>query len=498
MKRILLIGMLMWVSSLTAQQRFDYLERRNAWNSGLNAAGVRQDSVSRSFAEVYATKENGGFADKSVSDNSWNAGARTESIRHFKKISFFGQFAYDYFDGLDMCGSMFSRPNFYPVDILEFTPGRKVRETYSLTGGVAAVLGQCWTGGLRFDFEAQNYAKRKDLRHKNTMLDFEVAPSILYHRGRWAVGGSYVFGKNSEKIEAEQIGMLGTSYYAFFDKGLFYGSSELWDGNTIHLSESGLIGFPIKEITHGVSLQAQYGPLYADVTYRHRTGDTGEKDVQWHTFKTSQIISHATLSLPSDTYHHFIRVALDWQEQMTRENLVGKETVNGITLLHIYGSTPIFGRKSIDLSGEYEIASDWLDFRAGAHYALLNRESTLMYPYVKGQKLRYGELFALGIWHIGRFELTTGLSYRSGGFSENNVKLVPEISTGDYSPQLTEFYNWSNEYLTADRLGVDLGVRCNIKKFYIDLSGHYEHGFDLQYIPKADRGLATLAFGYNF
>ncbi|MEG2614505.1 MAG: hypothetical protein RR996_05615, partial [Alistipes sp.] len=488
MKRIILIGMLLWVSSVTAQQRFDYIQRSNPWNASVNAAGVRQDTVSHSYAEVWFTKSNGGMMDQSSSDNSWNAGGRTESIRHFKKVSFFGQFSYDYFDGRNMCGSMFARTNYYPVDILEFTPGRKVRETYSLTGGVAAVLGQRWTGGLRIDFEAQNYAKRKDLRHKNANLDFTVAPSILYHVGQFALGASYIFSKNSERIEAEQIGMLGNSYYAFFDKGLYYGSTELWNGNTIHLAEPGINGFPIKEIIHGASLQAQYGVLYADLTYRHRNGDTGEKDVTWHTFETSQIVANGAVALQSDAYRHFIRLNLDWQSCHTRESLVGKETTNGITQIHIYGSTPIFGEKSLRLGGEYELKSDRLDLRAGAAHSLLNRESTLMYPYVKGQKLHYTELFAKGIVRFGAFDLSVGLNFRWGDFSEQNVKLLPDLVTGNYSPQQTDFYNWSNEYLTAQRLGAALGLRYNIHAFYIDLSGCYEHGFDLQYIPKSNRG----------
>lgn len=113
----------------------------------------------------------------SSSDDSWNAGARTESVRHLKKVSFAGGFGYDYFDGRNMCGSMFTEPGYYPVDILEFTPGRKIREDYTFTGGVSAVLGRRWTGGLRVEFEAQNYAKRKDLRHKNTRSTSNSRPA---------------------------------------------------------------------------------------------------------------------------------------------------------------------------------------------------------------------------------------------------------------------------------------------------------------------------------
>ena len=134
--------MLVAVSAAAAQERFDHIFRRNPWNGGLNAAGIRQDSLSRSYAEIYFTKENGGLAGHSASDDSWNAGAKTESVRHLKKVSFSGGFGYDYFDGRNMCGSMFTEPGYYPVDILEFTPGRKVREAayrpFWATGGRVA------------------------------------------------------------------------------------------------------------------------------------------------------------------------------------------------------------------------------------------------------------------------------------------------------------------------------------------------------------------------
>ena len=85
MRRILTILMLVAVSAAAAQERFDHIFRRNPWNGGLNAAGIRQDSLSRSYAEIYFTKENGGLAGHSASDDSWNAGAKTESVRHLKR-----------------------------------------------------------------------------------------------------------------------------------------------------------------------------------------------------------------------------------------------------------------------------------------------------------------------------------------------------------------------------------------------------------------------------
>ena len=48
--------MLVAVSAAAAQERFDHIFRRNPWNGGLNAAGIRQDSLIRSYAEIYFTK----------------------------------------------------------------------------------------------------------------------------------------------------------------------------------------------------------------------------------------------------------------------------------------------------------------------------------------------------------------------------------------------------------------------------------------------------------
>ena len=435
----------------------------------------------------------------SASDDRWNAGAKTESVRHLKKVSFSGGFGYDYFDGRNMCGSMFTEPGYYPVDILEFTPGRKVREDYTFTGGMSAVLGNRWTGGLRVEFEARNYAKRKDLRHKNTRLDFEFSPGIMYHAGRFAAGAVYIVGTNSEKVDAEGVGPGADLYEAFFDRGLLYGSLEKWGSTDIHLSTNGVSGFPVRENTQGAGVQLQYGPFYADVAYRNRQGETGESRIIWHLFETHQVTANAALSLGTALRRHFVRVNLDWQTLRTDENIITTETINGVQTITIHGSTPTFGRKGLDLGGEYEFVAPHTDLRAGVGYSQLNRESTLMYPYVKGQKLHFTKIYASLIRTFGLWELTLAADYRLGGFSECETQFeTPGVQPGEYPGQLTAYYDYENEYLTAKRLGAALGLRRNIKRFYVDVFARYEHGFGLEYVAQPNRVAATLSVGYNF
>ena len=204
-------------------QRYERVVKDNFWNSSRNVSGIRQDSVSRSYAEAYGKYEGGGFRDTWQAEEGWSAGAATASIRHLERLSLKGSFSFEQTEGYGMCGSMFIEPGFYPVDVLEFTPGRKSLQTYAFDGGFSYDLTSEWRIGAAMDFTSANMAKRKDLRHTNWKLDMTLAPGFTYHSGNFAIGGSYIFRKTSESIKAEQVGTSESSYYAFLDKGLIYG-----------------------------------------------------------------------------------------------------------------------------------------------------------------------------------------------------------------------------------------------------------------------------------
>lgn len=504
MKRVLLhtlLTLLAVTASVPAlrAQRFETVERRNVWNEGPNRAGLRGDTLSVSYAEVWGAKRNGGMTDHSCSADDFSAGVRTESIRHFKKISFAGRFSYDYFQGRDMCGSMFLYPGFYPVDIFEFTPGRKTREVYAFTGEMGVDLSERWRGGLLVDFAAANYAKRKDLRHKNTRLDFEIAPAVQWHAGDWALGAAYLFGKNSERIEADEIGSTPLSYEAFFDKGLFYGDRSLWTGNSIHLTESGVSAFPIREILHGASFQMQWRWLYADLTYRSRAGDSGEKGVVWHEFEGDGLQAHAVASLGSGRSRHFVRAAIDWNSRENAESVLTRETEGGVTNTVSWGTVPVYAERSLATRLEWEWMHGASSLRVGADWELLRRQSSLLWPVVREESLRSWRVWTEGIWAVGRTELSGGV-FASWGSNAGGERSAGAAETASAWPERLDAYaDWNTEYRTATRVGCSLGVRVRIVKgFYADASARYEHGFDLRFVPQPNRVEAVLALGYKW
>ncbi len=488
-------------------QRFEEIRALNPWNEGINRAGLRNDHYSFSYAEVWGGMQQGGLTDHSRSKESYTAGLHTESIRHFEKISYMGRFAFDYFDGAAMSGSMCLRPGYWPVDIYEYTPGRKVRENYAFEGGLSAELGGAWRGGLWVDFAANNYAKRKDLRHKNTALDLAAAPSIQWHCGAWSLGAAYRYEKHSEYIEAEEIGSTPDSYNAFFDKGLYYGVEALWTSNEIHLDESGVSAFPIKKQLHGGAVQLQYGKrisapgeFFLEAEYRHTKGDTGEKGVTWHQFSGDDLTGRMRWQrISHGGALHRIAGEISWEQLFNREVILSTETSGGVTISTTYGSVPIYEVRQLRSHLSYTWQRVASRIEVGAEYLLQRKQSSLLYPLLRQQALQQWQIRAEGRWAVGKVEMTLGAWTSWGDLSTQEVAESDLLPESPYPTQQLTYLNWQNEYLTATRLGARLGVRVSIYKgLYADLTGRYEHGFRLRQIPQPNRIEVLLSIGYRW
>lgn len=497
--RYSILGLALLAASQAAAQPFERIERRNFWNAGRNAAGLRADSVTISCAELYARATHGGLRDFSEASEAWSAGAEARTITHLETISMAGSFAFDHTSGRGMSGSMFIRPGFYPIDVLEFTPGRKDLQTYAFTGALAADIAPRWRVGAKIGFTAQNYAKRKDLRHANYRLEMSVAPGVMYHAGVGAAGLAYVYGKNSERISAEQIGQTEASYYAFLDKGLMYGAYEVWSGSGTHLSESGIDGLPVRETTHGVAAQGAWRGFFVEVEYLRGAGKAGEKQTVWFEFPAHRLTGRLAWRFGRGGNLHFLRLTAAWSRQANDENVLGRETSNGVTTTKIYGSNRIFERETRSLNPEYEWTGVRGEFRGGAEIASLERLSSQMSPYLYAQSVVRFRIYASGMVRLGRFDLRAGAEYATGNRTEKSRVTDTEISAGEYPHHLTAYYDLQNEYLTAPRVTAAASVRYNTRwGLYAEAGAVTTHGFDLRHIDGSARWCETLKIGYTF
>ena len=478
---------------------YDRVVRNNLWNDSRNVTGIRQDTVSRSYAELSGNFVSGGFRDTWEAARSWGAGAVTASIRHMGKISLKGSFTFRQTEGYDMCGSMFMNPGFYPVDVFEFTPGRKTRQTYSFDGGIAYDISDRWRIGAAMDFESANLAKRKDLRHTNWWLDMTVTPGFMYHKGDFSAGASYIMRKTSESVKAEQIGIAESSYYAFLDKGLMYGEYSVWNGSGLHLSEAGVNGFPVRDISHGAAVQMQYKGLFAEVEYLNRRGIIGEKEYIWFRFPGHGVNARLGCRHDRPRSVHFARIDFGWDGLGLDESVLEKVTENGVTNVYNHGSNRILVSETFSLCPEYEYVGKIMELKTGAGIKWKESMSSQMYPYACYEALMTWKADADLLFHIGRTDLRIRLACGGGEVSET-VRMTDQESGVQTEPyRLQDWYDMHMEYVTATRMDAGLSLRYNfLKGIYIEAAGNWSHGFGLELLPGSGRTEASISIGYNF
>lgn len=487
------------LSGMTVAARtYDQVRMRNAWNYSRNAAGIRLDSLSRSYAEVYGNWSEGGFKDTWQADKAWSAGAVTRSIRHLDRVSLAGSFSFEQTEGYGMCGSMFINPGYYPVDVMEFTPGRKTLQTYAFDGKISYGISEGWSIGAGMDFKSANMAKRKDLRHSNWMLDMTVAPGFTYRNGDFVIGASPVFRKTSETVEAEQVGTAESSYYAFFDKGLMYGVHQVWTGSGVHLDESGVDGLPVREFSYGGSVQTQYGGLYLDLEYLRTSGSVGEKEYIWFRFPGHEFSAGLSYRFIRNEDRHYLKLRFDRGIQHMSESVLEKVTVNGVNTVIDHGSNRIFSRVMWSLAPEYDLVSEKIDIHAGLRLDAFNGISSQMYPYVMTQSVLEVSVQGKAVFHLGDFDLGTSLGYAEGS-SDDSERKVSDAQAQTSPYRLKGWYERQMEYRTAPRLGSGLSLRYNFQRgMYVEAEGEWLRGMELKHLEDADRFVASLKFGYQF
>ncbi len=480
---------------------YERVFRRNPWNDSHNVAGLRADSTSISFAELYGGASGGDFRLSSEAPSSWNIGARAATIKHLEKFSMSGSFSFGQREGRDMCGSMFITPGIYPVDILEFTPGRKTLQSYAFDGGVSVDVSEDWMIGARMDYRSSNLAKRKDLRHTNYRLDMSIAPGVryIYDGGKSSIGLSYIFSKDSESVVAEQVGTGESSYYAFLDKGLMYGRYEVWSGSGVHLDETGVNGFPCKRIAHGVSLQMGDEENFVQYSYLHRFTSIGEKQYIWYRSPANVLDIIASGRSQTGRGISYARAGLNFEWAKNYETVLDKVSENGVSTVVEYGQNRILTRKTFTLFDEYEYLSDRFDLRVRWDRSREKSKASQMYPFIVSRKLVEWSLMAEPILRCGAWQWKALLRWSDGRVKESSstVSGTSGVQTSLYRPE--DYYARDIEYRSTSRMDGGLTVRYTfLKGIYMEMSALGRKAFAVSTVPGTTWGEVRLCTGMTF
>lgn len=456
-------------------------------------------------AEIYGGWESGGFRPGFAAASLWKAGARAKGAHHGEETSWTGSFGFEQVEGKDMFTSMFLEPGFFPVDVLEFTPGDKTRQTYSLGGGLLTEREEFLFGGDA-RYRASNYAKRKDIRHTTYGTELRFAPTVGCRLGNEndVMTLSYVFQKNAETIDAEQVGSAtDKSYFAFLDKGMRYGAYQVWDGDGLHLDEAGVGLFPVREYRNGLVLQIYTFPFSGKMEVFWKRGSVGEKGYTWfrypgHVFSDEIFGNHRAGAFTGQW-----RLAIRMEEDQLEESVLEKVSEGGITTPVVHAFNKVSHRKHANLEASYGLSSreGFLRLlRATARLTAWEEASYLSYPYEDRLNLTIGTFLLQAGFEAGRFRFDLDALAGWGGKTEKGLgEVLEEAPVQPF--RLQGDWDRKMEYMTAVRCGGNLAATYrfrSVRGLFLKADGSWLHGFNLTLLPGNDRFAATLHLGYGF
>lgn len=533
-RQLLLVGGVLCSAGMAAndtvtvsRKDYDYIRRSDPRLTASNAAGLRYLPVDKiAEAHVFAKKSNGPFVNYHESDDSYAFGAVTQSFyRLSPKVVLYGRVSYDNFTGRNMGGSVFMNPYEQPFDIVEYadtTGGTKNLESYRLTGAMGADLTERLTMAGKIDYRTANYAKQKDLRHKNKLMDLTFVGGLTYRLAETLeIGAAYHYRRSIEGLEFDTYGTTDKEYYSLISYGAFFGMVEPFGGTGYTHKDS---NNPMYNKYHGLSLQLSCGRpenvhFFSELLAMKRVGEYGQRASGkiLYSEHNSRIFAYdGGLSLRKGADCHRINIRIENEMLENFENVYKFDTKpNGTTVVEYYDPLKTADKERLALKAVYTadigVQHDmplWT-FRAGVDW-YRNKQTVSFYPYYRKQTIRYTDC-SMGVTrHIlkGRNEyaLLVDLRYSFGGGAMN--KDGEYVTPGEN--QTKPKYNNKNlynefEYFTNARIKGNIGLRYSrvldkksAIKGFVDFTYSLTKAFDVKYIDGDRFNVFTLAVGCVF
>ena len=459
---------------------FDFVRQQNIWLHQHNASGLTiYNRKSISTGEVGFQYGKGGLIDYYQSPSTFQVSANVESFyRLNKRTVVYGKMEYDNYTGKEMAGSAWIDPTRRPFDITEDSLtniGKKHRDTYQLIGAFGIDLYKGFSLGARLDYTAANYAKYKDLRHKNSLMDMTVTVGLMAPVGNFMkIGANYYYHRNTESLKFSEYGKTERTYKSLINYGVFIGDIE-------QFSNSGLTDknneFPILDQSHGadVQLSFQFGnfSFFNNMLFAHQQGYYG-KDSPYTIIFTrhhSNIYKYdGQLAWQQNRNLHQLNVSLEVENLVNEKQSYRSITEETGTSYYEYydpikTANKLWANTRVAYSGYYNINGDLPTTTLQLGVDLMRRKQTAYYyPYFRRQELRSTEIFmqASHNFPIGKQLLTVSLGGSwlngSGNPFEDGTFITPSDKQTGMNTMIPYLYR-NYDYLTASRYSLNGSVK---------------------------------------
>ena len=512
---------------------YRYVQQSSPWLTQRNAAALGRglyNHESIAETELSFTHASGKLTDYSGSPSVNNLLVGIESYYRINPHAVvYGAISYDNFSGSDMTGSVFMQQRL-PFDIVEDSltnSGRKHRDTYQLAGAFSYSFSPALSIGLRMNYTAGNYAKYKDLRHKNKLMDMKLTAGFLstfnLQHSTFNIGADYAYLRRTESVEFNTYGKSDKVYKSLIDYGALMGNVEQF-GNEGYTDKNNEM--PLFEDGHsgGIQLELNHNSLslFNALSYSHSTGYYGSKSQFTITYTDHDrdiFTEHLRLSYDKDAMKAFLDIRYQSEKLQNRINTFrGLTNKYGATHYEYYDATESADKRWRNLDIDYTmylgVRHEMPTWTITAGYHWQQRDITAyLYPYYRQQLLRTNELTASvarnimqskGIWNItvkGGYQKGSGDPCHDGAFTTPTGKQT--------QPASMEALLWRDyQYMTAPQYSIGLQVKYIFLFPGTKLRTHVRGAFDYRRASitdetpsgfhNPDRTTFTIAAGHTF
>ena len=164
-------------------------------------------------AAIRGGVEEGGFRPIHAASFQWTAGAEAKVVNHGEHSSWTGALSFDQMMGQYKNGngySMLLDPDYFPLDIVEFSPGTKSRQSFSLEGGFLTDFGYDWAAGVKASVQGAYTSKRREIPHKDLALTVQLEPTLTFVMDEdMGLVSTYIARFRTENLKADAAGADG-------------------------------------------------------------------------------------------------------------------------------------------------------------------------------------------------------------------------------------------------------------------------------------------------
>lgn len=456
LKKVTYLTLLLGAASVCYAQdslllrNYQFVKQHDAWLTSSNGAGLthfQQPNISE--AEVSLQYATGGLTQFGGASNVLQATAGVESFyRISQRTVVYGAITYDNWTGRGMTGSVFMTEHL-PFDIVEQTEentGKKHRDTYQLSGAVGVDLWRGYSIGARVDYEAANYAKYKDLRHSNKLMDLQVSIGTTAPVTSWlTIGANYLYHRTTESVSFQTYGKNDRVYKSLINFGNFMGYSEQY-GSTGYTDNSREM--PLVEDENGGSLQLAFTlpaglSYYNELTMSHKAGYYGRKSpytIVYTNHHANTFSYHGRLALQRNRTQHLLDVHATVENMVNyRENYLEQKNEAGSYYYEYFSDVRTGNKRWFNINADYTLhlgiqneQPTWT-ITAGCHWQQ-RKQTAYLYPFYRHQQLTTTELTASvqrsflthsGLWTAtlnGAYQKGSGKPYEDGTYTTPSEK----------------------------------------------------------------------------